>query len=64
MKLQETSLRNSLRVETLGLFPIISVNGPPLEHWIYNTRHCVHGLRQAVDKLSDVAKKLRELSLF
>jgi len=50
MKLHQTGHKNSLRVETLSSLLMISVNDPPPAHWSYNTRHCVHGFRQAVCK--------------
>jgi len=64
MNLQQTSLRNSLQVETLSSLLMISVNGPPLEHWSsrrYVLSWLKTGHRSALDKLSGVARKLREL---
>ena len=66
MNLQQTSLRNSLQVETLSsLMLMISVNGPPLEHWSprrYALSWLKTGHRSALDKLFGVARKPRELS--
>jgi len=45
IKLQQTGHKNSLRLKrSISSLLIISVSGPPLEHWIYNRWHCVRGL--------------------
>jgi len=64
MNLQQTSLRNSLQVETLSSLLMISVNGPPLEHWSprrYVLSWLKTGHRSTLDKLSGIARKPREL---
>jgi len=66
MNLQQTSLRNSLCVETLSSLLMISVNGPPLVHW--NPRRYVlswlqAGHRSALDKITGVARKPHECTL-
>ena len=66
MNLQQTSLRNSLLVETLSSLLMISVNGPSLEHW--NPRRYVlswlkGGHRSALDKLTGVARKPQQCKL-